>query len=119
MFDGLDPEAGKYENRFHLASIVGLLGPPPPEFLQRSECSSVYFDDKGKPLVPRLRVRESNTHTTGNWKCVNPVLPVSWGDSERNLSGADKKGFLDIVRKIVRSPEELLQDPWLLGDVEE
>ncbi|OBT55273.1 hypothetical protein VE04_05372 [Pseudogymnoascus sp. 24MN13] len=101
MFYGLDPEAGKYENRFHLASIVGLLGPPPPEFLQRSECSSVYFDDKG------------------NWKCVNPVLPVSWGDSERNLSGADKKGFLDIVRKMVRSPEELLQDPWILGDVEE
>ncbi|OBT45440.1 hypothetical protein VE00_04531 [Pseudogymnoascus sp. WSF 3629] len=108
MFDGLDPETGKYGNRFHLASIVSLLGPPPPEFLQRSEYSPVYFDDKG------------------NWKCVNPVLPVSWEDSETNLSGTGKKGFLDFVRKMVRwtpesraSPEELLQDPWLLGEIEE
>ncbi|KAH8586811.1 kinase-like domain-containing protein [Bisporella sp. PMI_857] len=108
MFDGLNPETGKYENRFHLASIVGLLGPPPLEFLQRSDCSSVYFDDKG------------------NWKCLNPVLSVSWEDSERNLEVSNKKGFLDFVRKMVRwtpesraSPSELLEDPWLLGDVEE
>ncbi|CZR52896.1 related to dis1-suppressing protein kinase dsk1 [Phialocephala subalpina] len=108
MFDGLDPETGKYGNRFHLASIVGLLGPPPLEFLQRSECSSVYFDDRG------------------NWKCLNPILSVSWEDSESNLEVSNKKGFLDFVRKMVRwtpesraSPSELLEDPWLLGDVEE
>ncbi|OBT66137.1 hypothetical protein VE03_05141 [Pseudogymnoascus sp. 23342-1-I1] len=108
MFNGLDPETGKYANRFHLASIVGLLGPPPPEFLQRSEYSSVYFDDKG------------------NWKCVNPVLPASWEESERNLNGSNKKAFLNFVRKMVRwtpesrtTAEELLQDPWLLGEVEE
>ncbi|OBT81165.1 hypothetical protein VE02_10210 [Pseudogymnoascus sp. 03VT05] len=108
MFNGLDPETGKYGNRFHLASIVGLLGPPPLEFLQRSGCSSVYFDDGG------------------NWKCRNPVLPVSWEDSERNLEGSNKKGFLDFVRKMVRwtpesraTPSELLEDPWLLGEVEE
>ncbi|KAH8598478.1 kinase-like domain-containing protein, partial [Bisporella sp. PMI_857] len=104
----LDPEAGKYGNRFHLASIVGLLGPPPLEFLQRSDCSSVYFDDRG------------------NRKCLNPVLSVSWEDSERNLEVSNKKGFLSFVCKIVRwtpesraSPSELLEDPWLLGDVEE
>ncbi|KKY16240.1 putative protein kinase domain-containing protein [Phaeomoniella chlamydospora] len=108
MFDGLDPETGKYGNRFHLASIVGLLGPPPLEFLQRSECSSVYFDDRG------------------DWKCLNPILSVSWENSERNLEVSNKKGFLDFVRKMVRwtpesraSPSELLEDPWLLGDVEE
>ncbi|KFY28201.1 hypothetical protein V491_00576 [Pseudogymnoascus sp. VKM F-3775] len=107
MFDGLDPETGKYGNRFHLASIVGLLGPPPLEFLQRSGCSPVYFDNKG------------------NWKCLNPVLPVSWEDSERNLEGPNKKGFLDFVRKMIRwtpesraTPSELLEDPWLLGEVE-
>ncbi|KAI0112396.1 CMGC protein kinase [Nemania sp. FL0031] len=97
MFDGLDPETGKYGNRFHLASIVGLLGLPPLEFLQRSEHSSVYFDDR-----------------------------VSWEDSQRNLEVSNKKGFLDFIRKMVRwmpesraSPSELLEDPWLLGDVEE
>lgn len=87
MFDGLDPETGKYENCFHLASIVGLLGPPPPEFLQRSEYSSVYFDDKGKPLILRTCIYGSNTHTTGNWKCVNRVLPV-FGRIVREISMA-------------------------------
>ncbi|PGG97398.1 CMGC/SRPK protein kinase [Helicocarpus griseus UAMH5409] len=108
MFNGLDPESGKYGNRFHLASMVGLLGPPPLEFLQRSAWSSVYFDDRG------------------NWKCLNPVLPVSWEVAERNLEGSSKKGFLDFVRKMVRwtpesraTPSELLEDPWLLGEVEE
>ena len=126
MFGGLDPETGKYGNRFHLASIVGLLGPPPLEFIQRSECSSVYFDDNGKSLIPRMCICQPNIHTTGNWKCLNPVLSVSWEDSERNLEGSNKKGFLDFVRKMVSwtpesraSPSELLEDPWLLGDVEE
>jgi serine/threonine-protein kinase SRPK3 len=54
MFDGLDPETGKYGSRFHLASIVGLLGPPPLEFLQRSECSSIYFNDRGKYLISKM-----------------------------------------------------------------
>ncbi|PVH74218.1 hypothetical protein DL98DRAFT_429981, partial [Cadophora sp. DSE1049] len=84
MFDGLDLETSKYGNSFHLASIVGLLGPPPLDFLQRSECSSVYFDDKC------------------NWKCLNPVPSVSWEESERNLECSNKKDFLDFVRKMVK-----------------
>ncbi|KAK2804903.1 hypothetical protein FQN50_006410 [Emmonsiellopsis sp. PD_5] len=108
MFNGLDPESGKYGNRFHLASMVGLLGPPPLKFLQQSGWSSVYFDDRG------------------NWKCLNPILPVSWEVAERNLDGSNKKAFLDFIRKMVRwepgsraTPSELLEDPWLLGEVEE
>jgi serine/threonine-protein kinase SRPK3 len=55
-----------------------------------------------------------------------PVLPVSGEDIEHNLQGFNKKGFLDFVRKMVQwkpesraSPSELLEDPWLLGEVEE
>ena len=126
MFSVRNPDTGKYEDRFHLASIVGLLGPPPLEFLQRSECSSVYFDDRGKSLIPRMCIRQPNVHTTGNWKCLNPILSVSWEDSERNLEVSSKKGFHDLVRKMVlwtpesrASPSELLEDPWLLGYVKE
>ncbi|KAF2754655.1 kinase-like protein [Pseudovirgaria hyperparasitica] len=104
MFNGHDPKTGKYENRFHLASIVGLLGPPPLEFLQRSEYSSVYFDDRG------------------NWKCVNPVSPISWDDIQRNPDITNKKGFIDFIRKMLQwkpesraSASELLEDRWLLG----
>jgi serine/threonine-protein kinase SRPK3 len=53
LFDVLDPKTGNYENRFHLAIIVGLLGPPPLEFLQRSEFSSVYFDEIGECLIAK------------------------------------------------------------------
>lgn len=31
----------------HLAEIVSLLGPPPPEFLKRSEACQQYWDSKG------------------------------------------------------------------------
>lgn len=126
MFSVRNPDTGKYEDRFHLASIVGLLGPPPLEFLQRSEYRSPYFDDRGKSLIPRMCIRQPNMHTTGNWKCANPVLSVSWEDSEKNLKGPNKQGFLDFVRKMVRwmpesraTPLELLDDPWLLGKFEE
>ncbi|TVY43577.1 hypothetical protein LCER1_G008818 [Lachnellula cervina] len=106
MFDVLDPETGNYGNRFHLASIVGLLGPP-LEFLQRNEYSSVYVDDRGKqPEVP-------DSHLIS-------VL----GRFPEKFEASNKKGFLGFVRKIVRwTPEsralpfELLEDPWLLGDV--
>ncbi len=51
LFDGRNPVTGEYENRFHLASIVALLGPPPPEFLRRSEWSLEYFDEHGKSFI--------------------------------------------------------------------
>lgn len=70
-------------------------------------------------------IRQSNIYIIGNWKCLNPVLPVSWEDFEKNLEGPNKKGFLDFVRKMVRwlpesraTPSELLEDPWLLGEIE-
>mgnify|MGYP002030189956 FL=1 len=51
---------------------------------------------------------------------------MSWEESERNLESSNKKDFLDFVRKMVRwtpesraTPSELLEDPWLLGTVEE
>ena len=56
MFDVHDPETGKYENRFHLASIVGLLGPPPPELLERSGYSYVYFDNACEYLAPMFDI---------------------------------------------------------------
>lgn len=77
-------------------------------------------------MIPSMCIRQPNLHTTGNWKCLNPVLSVSWEDSEKNLEVPNKKGFLDFVRKMVRwtpesraSPSELLEDPRLLGDAEE
>jgi serine/threonine-protein kinase SRPK3 len=48
MFDGIDPETNKLTNQHHIAEIVACLGPPPLEFLQRSEVSRKYFDCEGE-----------------------------------------------------------------------
>jgi len=76
MFDVLDPETGKYGNRFHLASIVGLLGPPPLEFLQRSGCSSVYFDDRGKYLILRICMHSPTLHANDRQLEVSEYCPI-------------------------------------------
>lgn len=47
MFDGRDP-AGKYTNRYHLAEMIAYMGPPPVEFLERSEASRKFFDAQGQ-----------------------------------------------------------------------
>lgn len=47
MFSGLDPD-GKYKNQHHLAEMIAYMGPPPLEFLERSEESWEYFDRKGR-----------------------------------------------------------------------
>ncbi len=123
LFNVLDPENGNYGNRFHLASIVGLLGPPPLDFLHLSECSSVYFDSQGTTLIPGWFIRQSNLYVIGNWKCQNAIPSATWEDLEVNLEGDNKKNFINFVRKMVRwkpesraSPAELLEDPWLLGE---
>lgn len=38
---------GLLSNEEHLAEMVSLLGPPPVDFLQRSERSWRYFDEQG------------------------------------------------------------------------
>ena len=47
MFDGRNKTNKEYSNRQHLAEMIAYLGPPPKEFLQRSEESSEYFDEHG------------------------------------------------------------------------
>jgi hypothetical protein len=38
---------GKLDDEQHLAEMVSLLGPPPPEFLIRSKNCSQYWDSQG------------------------------------------------------------------------
>lgn len=40
-------------NAYHLASMIALLGPPPREFLKRSQESSKYWDESGRSLSPQ------------------------------------------------------------------
>jgi serine/threonine-protein kinase SRPK3 len=60
MFDGRDPTA-KYSNRYHLAEMVALMGPPPLEFLQRSEESWNYFDRQGSHFLAEINMWQRYT----------------------------------------------------------
>lgn len=50
MFVPLD-EHNEPSTLVHLAQMVALLGPPPLEFLQRSDNSSEYFDEDGQSAL--------------------------------------------------------------------
>ncbi|KAI9675959.1 MAG: hypothetical protein M1829_003197 [Trizodia sp. TS-e1964] len=101
LFDaqGLD---GTYSDTQHLAEMIGMLGPPPLQFLRRSSESQKYWNDEGK------------------WKGLVDVPQNSLEDSEKYLEGKKKKLFMQFIRKMLQwdpekrqSARELLTDSWL------
>lgn len=46
-------EDGFLNDAHHLAAMIALLGPPPLEFLERSQESWRYWDKNGQFLLPR------------------------------------------------------------------
>ncbi|QMW28930.1 hypothetical protein G4B84_004265, partial [Aspergillus flavus NRRL3357] len=90
LIDGKNPD-GVFDDRCHLAELVALLGPPPPEFRQRSHLS-LYF---------------------GTTKTLE--------DLAINIKGEDKEGFLRWLRRALQwNPDdrptalELLYDEWMM-----
>lgn len=47
LCDGHDPSFNDYTCRMHLAQLIGLLGPPPIELLQRGTETAHYFNPDG------------------------------------------------------------------------
>ena len=93
---------GENSSLHHIAEMVAVLGSPPLEYLQRTETSWEYFDDKGK------------------WKGATEIPDISSESLEEQLSGENKSSFLDLVRKMLRwvpeereTAEQLLGHPWL------
>jgi serine/threonine-protein kinase SRPK3 len=43
MFYGDDPDGKGYSTRAHLAELVGMLGPPPPDLIQPGIRSAEFF----------------------------------------------------------------------------
>ncbi|CAI7617682.1 unnamed protein product [Penicillium glandicola] len=103
MFIGLDPDGKGYSTRMHLAEVIGKLGPPPLDLLQRGERSHEFFTKDG------------------NW---NNQIEIPWGmsleSSEERLSGRNKEMFLKFMRGMLqwkpedrKTAKQLLKDPWL------
>ncbi|KAL8910112.1 MAG: hypothetical protein Q9171_004573 [Xanthocarpia ochracea] len=103
IFHGNDPEKGRYLTRAHLAEMIALMGPPPPELLKRGKRSAEFFDDDGQ------------------WRGGIPIPDrTSLEDSEESLEGGNKEAFLRFMRKMIQwrpedrqTAKELLEDDWL------
>ena len=82
--------------------MYAILGPPPLDYLRRTETSWEYFE------------------TDGTWKAAAMIPNTSLETSERRLSGDNKAQFLIFVRKMLQwlpekryTAKQLLEDPWL------
>ncbi|EEQ28042.1 putative non-specific serine/threonine protein kinase [Microsporum canis] len=104
LFNNLLDEQRKYDPFKHMAQIFALLGPPPKEFLLRSETAEQCFDMEG------------------NWKggMFEKVPEISLEGLETRLEGREKSMFLNFIRSMLKwlpeerkTAKELLQDPWL------
>lgn len=94
---------GIFDDRVHMAELVALLGPPPPEFREQRRLSSVFWDD------------------SGTWKGVVPIPDITLESRAEEVRGGDKEGFLRWLRMALQwNPErratalELLYDQWLM-----
>lgn len=108
LFDSIDTKPGHYRPEKHLGLMIGLLGPPPVDFLKRGAKSSYYFDTDGKFKYPDYIDQE-----------------ISFESSITRLRGEEKDLFLDMARHMLCwVPEErwtakqLLEHPYLTKERE-
>ncbi|KAF8179875.1 CMGC protein kinase [Pholiota molesta] len=103
MFYGQDPKEKRYTTRAHLAEMIAMMGPPPPDFLKLGKRTAEFFTEDGQ------------------WRGEIPIpSATSLEESEENFKGSDQRAFLEFMRKMLQwRPEDrqtagqLLQDPWL------
>ncbi|KAJ5399741.1 hypothetical protein N7465_010230 [Penicillium sp. CMV-2018d] len=103
LFYGNDPDGKGYSTRAHLAEVMGILGPPPLDMLQRGKRSHEFFTSDGR------------------WKQdIEIPTGVSLELSEKFLEGRNKEMFIAFMRGMLqwrpedrKTAKDLLQDPWL------
>ncbi|RAH72515.1 U4/U6 small nuclear ribonucleoprotein PRP4 [Aspergillus aculeatinus CBS 121060] len=94
---------GIFDDGAHIAELVALLGPPPPEFLKKMDMSWVFWDE------------------SGNWKNLVPLPDRMFEKLVVNIQGEDVEGLLGWLRRALQwdpadrpTALELLMDPWLM-----
>ncbi|KAI1152730.1 kinase-like protein [Nemania diffusa] len=80
LFRIYDNESQEQNDAHHLAAMTALLGPPPPEFLTRSENTTKFWSEDGQ------------------WKGPVPLPPKTSFDSlAGGLTGVDKEMFVNLM----------------------
>ncbi|PKY08810.1 kinase-like protein [Aspergillus campestris IBT 28561] len=102
LINGKNP-SGVFDDRVHMAELVALLGPPPPEFREQRHLSSVFWDE------------------SGDWKEVVPLPEITLESLAEMVKGEDNEGFLRWLRMALQwdprdrpTALELLYDEWLM-----
>ncbi|RAL00799.1 kinase-like protein [Aspergillus ibericus CBS 121593] len=102
IFNGKNSD-GIFDDRVHVAEMIALLGPPPPEFRERCKLAYVFWDEQG------------------NWKELAPIPDISLESLGADIKGKDKEGFFRWLRAALQwnaedrpSATDLLFDEWLM-----
>ncbi|KAF7935182.1 uncharacterized protein EAE97_008089 [Botrytis byssoidea] len=103
MFYAQDSDGKGYATRAHLAEVIGMLGPPPLEFLERGIRTPEFFDKQGQ------------------WIAEMPIAKdMELEKSELRLQGRNKEMFLNMMRGMLqwrpedrKSARQLADDPWI------
>ncbi|RMD44117.1 hypothetical protein DV735_g986, partial [Chaetothyriales sp. CBS 134920] len=105
LFADIFDKAGNHDPFKHLALMVALIGPPPADFVQRSETTDQCFDPNGAWIAHQEAA----------------IPPTSLENLEKQLSGPEKESFLRFLRTMLkwlpeerRTAKQLLDDPWLV-----
>lgn len=103
LFDSIDTRPSHYQPAKHLGLMIGLMGPPPKEFLKRGAKSHQFFDAQGEFKYPEHILKD-----------------LDWEASVSRLRGEEKDLFIDFAKKMITwIPEErwtakqLLEHPFL------
>ncbi|KAI6818515.1 hypothetical protein KC350_g10294 [Hortaea werneckii] len=101
-------EDGLLDDELHFAQMVSLMGPPPKQFVERSDRCRRYWDSEG------------------NWIAATQIPNQTLETREMRLTGDDRDLLLALVRKILKwlpeerpSAEDLYQDKFVLQFMEE
>lgn len=54
LFYGNDPDGKGYSTRAHLAEVMGVIGPPPLDMIQRGKRGYEFFTHDGKYLLAQM-----------------------------------------------------------------
>ncbi|KAJ5135234.1 kinase domain protein [Penicillium bovifimosum] len=106
LFDGICPDSALYSREAHIAQMIRLLGPPPPQLLSKCDpgIHDNLFSSQGTFKFPHLVPSEDY-----NLSNLTPFL-----------DGEDKRLFIEFVLRMLQweperrsSAKQLFDDPWL------
>lgn len=123
MFNPHDVDR-RYSEHLHLAQMVSILGPPPLDFLQRSEKSKLFWDEEGSYTHSTCLDYNALTNAIGAWNGEAAIPATTLSEQETRLQGEEKALFLKFMRKMLHwKPEDrkgirdIIEDEWLLADL--